>query len=256
MSLPELQAMFADAIFGRSQAALRHIGGGTFQPAQRLQIYRNNVFATLAGALADIYPVVRRLVGEGFFEFAADGYIRAYPPASGNLHDFGAAFPDFIRSFDPARQLAYLGDVARLEWAWHRAFHAADATTLSTEVLARVYPREYPSLRFALHPSAFLVKSAYPLLRIWQVNQPDYPHEPVVDLGEGRADLLVIRRGSTVQIEALTRGEFVLLEAFFENRTLEQAVVSALAVQPDFDLHGALKKHVTRRTIIDFAIQP
>lgn len=256
MSLPELQAVFADAIFGGSEAVLRHVEGGAFAPGQRMQIYRNNVFTTLTGALADIYPVVRRLVGWGFFEFAADGYIRAYPPASGNLHDFGGRFSDFLRDFEPARRLAYLADMAQLEWAWHRAFHAAEGGTLSTEALTRIKPEQYPMLSFALHPSAHLIDSPYPLLRIWQVNQPDYPDEPVVDLEEGRVSLLVIRRGLTVEIEALTRGELALLSAIAEKRTLEQAVISALAVQPDFDLYGALRHHVMRRTIVGFSIRP
>ena len=141
----------------------------TASPAARhLQVYRNNVFESLVGALKAVYPVVERLVGTGFFAYAADGYIRHHPPASGNLHDFGDSFAGFLAGFEPARALAYLPDVARLEWAWHRAFHAADRAPLALERLAAVPPERYGQVRFRLHPSAQFIASDYPLLRIWR----------------------------------------------------------------------------------------
>src|SRR6185436_9928463 len=77
-------------------------------------------------ALAAVYPVVQRLLGQGFFEYACDAFIRRHPPRSGNLHDFGAEFAEFLAGFEAASTLTYLPDTARLEWSWHVAFHAAD----------------------------------------------------------------------------------------------------------------------------------
>ncbi|MBI3574720.1 MAG: putative DNA-binding domain-containing protein [Gammaproteobacteria bacterium] len=253
-SLPELQRAFAAAVYTDDEAIARHVHDGRFPAARLLQVYRNNVFTSLTSALQAVYPVVERLVGTGFFAYAADGYIRHHPPASGNLHDFGDSFAGFLAGFEPARALAYLPDVARLEWAWHRAFHAADGGPLALAALAAVLPGHYGELRFRLHPSAQLLASDYPILRIWQVNQPDHASDAIVDLAEGGVRLLVVRRGLDVAVESLGAGDDALLRAFAAGQNLEQAGAAALAVAPDYDLPAALQNHVARATLVDFSI--
>ena len=253
-SLPELQRAFATGVFADNEAITRHIHDGRFPAARHLQVYRNNVFENLAGALKAVYPTVERLVGAGFFGYAADGYIRRHPPTSGNLHDFGDSFAKFLSSFGPARELVYLPDVARLEWAWHRAFHAADHAPLAIERLAAVPPEQYGQLRFRLHPSAQLIASDYPLLRIWQVNQPEYTGNVAVNLADGGVRLLVARRELEVVIESLSTGDDALLRAFTAGQRFEDASAAALAVQPDYDLPTALRRHVASAVIIDFSI--
>ena len=56
----------------------RSIGLGT---RERLQIYRNNVFESLAQALAAVYPVVAQLVGETYFRHVARRFISDHPLA-------------------------------------------------------------------------------------------------------------------------------------------------------------------------------
>jgi hypothetical protein len=244
---PRLEPVADDAI-------LRHVRGGRFPAERHLQVYRNNIFESLTGALKAVYPAVERLVGTGFFAYAADGYIRRHPPASGNLHDFGEDFAAFLAGFEPARALAYLPDVARLEWAWHRAFHAADGNPLALAALATVAPEHYGELRFRLHPSAQLLASGYPILRIWQVNQSDHTGDATVDLAEGGVRLLVVRRGLDVVVESLRAGDDALLRAFAAGQNLEQAGAAALAAEPDYDLPAALQRHVACATLTDFSI--
>lgn len=253
-SLRELQQTFAAAVYEDTPAVLAHVRDGLFPAARHVQVYRHNIFANLTDALAAAYPVVRRLVGEGFFEYAADGYIRRHPPRSGNLHDFGAPFAEFLAAFAPARELAYLPDVARLEWTWQEAYHAADAAALALDELAAVTPERYLGLVFHLHPSVRLLASAYPILRIWRVNQPDDAGDATVNLADGGVRLLVVRRGLDVVIEPLGAGDDALLRAFAAGQTLEQAGAAALAREPDYDLPAALRRHVARATIADFSI--
>jgi len=254
-ALPELQRAFADAVYAGTDAVAPHVRDGWFPAARLLQVYRHNVFESLTGALKAVYPVVERLVGAGFFAYAADGYIRAHPPTSGNLHDFGERFADYLAGFAPAQELSYLPDMARLEWAWHRAFHAAECAPLAIERLATVAPAEYTALRFVLHPSAQLLASDYPLLRIWQVNQPDYTGDPTVDLAEGGVRLLVVRPGPDVEIERLGAGDDALLHAFAAGQDFGTASRAALAAQSDYDLSAALRHCVARGLVTDFSIQ-
>ena len=242
LPLPELQAAFVAGVFGENAAATA-IAPGRFAPDQHLQIYRNNIFASLTGALKAVYPVVERLVGDGFFRFSADGYIRCHPPHSGNLHDFGKYYADFLTGFAPAASLPYLPDVARLEWAWHEAFHAADAPSLDPRQFAEVATDRQAFLRFTLHPSARLLSSSYPLLRIWQANQ-DGAAEREINLTEGGVQLLVHRRDLHVQIETLSLGEHALLHALAQGATLETACEAALASAAAFDLTATLQRVV------------
>jgi len=251
-SLREVQFAFAEAVFHGTETPLgQQIRANGLSGARRLQIYRNNVFTSLTSALQAVYPVVERLVGEGFFRYAAHEYIRCHPSASGNLHDFGATFAEFLASFEAATTLPYLPDVARLEWYWHEVFHAAGHASLDLAVLATLSPEQYPQVRFLLHPASRLVASDYPVLRIWQVNQNDYAGDQRVDLAEGGVRVLVIRQSLEVQMQPLGAGEYALLRALAAGEALALAYKKALAVQADFDLIACLKQHVRRGTLVD-----
>jgi hypothetical protein len=251
-ALRDLQRGFAEAVLTRNLAGFAHaIAPGRFAPAQHLQVYRNNIAVSLAAALEAVYPVVARLVGTDFFGYMADQFIRRHPPASGNLHDFGGELAAFLAGFAPAAQLAYLADVARLEWAWHEAFHAADHDRLDLARLVQVPAERYAALRFVLHPSARLIASAYPIQRILQANQPAQSGDEQVDLATGPVRLLVIRRALDVEIEMLEVAEYAFLSAVAERMPLEAACAQALAADPAFDVTQSLRDHVLRGTVVD-----
>lgn len=251
-SLRELQQAFAAGVFEESNTLVPHLRDGVCPAVQHLQIYRNNVFNKLTDALGACYPVVQKLVGEGFFGFLADAYSRRYPPRSGDVHEFGSALPEFLAAFEPARSLPYLPDVARLEWAWHESYHAADAAPLIPEMLSAVSPEVYSHIVFHLHPSARLLESAFPCLRIWQVNQPGFDGEAAVNLDAGAEQLLVIRHGVDVMIAALSAGECAMLLAFADGKTLGEAADAALTVESALDLGAALRRHIAMKTLTGF----
>ena len=252
-SLSELQRGFAESVLhAASPDFIRHVISGRFRAEQYFQVYRNNVFENLTAALKAVYPVIERLVGAGFFRYVAATYIPEHPPRSGNLHDFGEEFAGFLADFPPARELAYLPDVARLEWAWHQSFHAADSAPLALIALAAIPPEQYANLKFTLHPSARLVFSPYPVLRIWQVNQEGYQGNQEVNLAEGGARLLVVRRRQ-VEIEPLGDGDYALLSAFAAGAPLARAAEIALQAQAGYDLVGALQRNVAAGTLAGFA---
>src|SRR5262249_55891954 len=171
--LSELQgALAASVLMGTDAplAALVRADGIGFD--RRLQVYRNNTFSSLTGALKDTFPVVCQLVGERFFAYATEEYIRARPPRAPRLAAYGEDFTDFLAGFAPARSLAYLPDVARLEWAVNAAYHASDSPTLDPARIAALPQERYPHVTFVAHPSARLVASEFPVDRIWHAHQP------------------------------------------------------------------------------------
>lgn len=253
-ALHDLQRGFAAAVFGENSASFTNaVRDGRFPGERLVQIYRNNTFASLTAALNDVYPVVARLVGREFFRYAADQYIHAHPSTSGNLHDFGGRFAAFLATFAPAATLPYLPDVARLEWAYHRVFHAAEHGPLPHDQLAAVPPAQHGHLVFGLHPATRLLESDYPVLRIWQANQPDATDQQV-DLNEGGDRLLVFRRDLEIEFKQLSNGEYILLRAFSFERRFAEASAAALDAEPQLDLADILRQHGLLGTVASFRL--
>lgn len=219
---------------------------------RRVQIYRNNLVVTLTDALRAVYPVVERLVGDGFFRFAAHEFLHRYPSRHGNLHRFGREFGAFLGEFTPAKDHPYLPDVTRLEWARHEVYHAAEHAPLDPQSLTAVDPDRYRSLRFTLHPARRLLYSPYPVVRIWEVNQPDFGADQTVDLSASGDRVLVLRSNGEIEFHTLAPAEYRFLAAIHERHTLGEAVEAALEQDRDFDLNRALARHVQNGTVVEF----
>jgi hypothetical protein len=239
----ELDRGFAAALLGGSnEAILTEILDDGLAPAARLAIYRNHVFATLTEALKATYPVVVRLVDERFFAYAADRYIREHPPAGPCLFEYGASLPDFLAAFPACEHLAYLPDVARLEWALNLALHAEDAVALDPRWLAAVPPDEIGRLRLRLHPAVSLLESPWPLDRIWRANQLGAEPEATVSLDAGAVRLEVCRLDADVVFRPLAAGTFAFRRALASGCELEHAVHAAQSADAGFDLTDTLRE--------------
>lgn len=250
LSLPELQAAFTGGVFDATNPALAAaIVPDGLTPADRIAVYRANVLGNYTSALREVFPVILRLVGDDFFDALARRYARQVPSRSGDLHDFGEELCAFLADFAPARELPYLPDVARLEWAVHRVFHAPHAQPLDRAALAGVPPEHLPRVRFALHSAARLIQADYPVLEIWRVNQPGWTGPQSVDLQRGAQRLLVIRRALEVELEPLGRAEYAMLAALAADRDLQGAFAAAVDIDPDFDLAGFLTRHALGGTL-------
>src|ERR1700754_393921 len=110
MRLHELQRAMTERVLDRSpdpldNALLDLVEGGGLAPSQRLQIYRNNCLISLTNALKASYPVLHRLVGDGFFRTAAGAFIKTCPPREPRLSAYGAGFADFLEQYPPASTL-------------------------------------------------------------------------------------------------------------------------------------------------------
>lgn len=253
-SLVEIQRGMAAATISGDASALAGLGivAGALGSAARVDIYRNNVFSNYRRALAATFPVVRRLVGAAFFNTAVDAYVRAHPSTRGDVNRYGGELARFLAEYAPARALAYLPDVARLEWAIDQAAIAADAPRFDLAALAALPEDAYDGLRLVPHPSVQLVEARYPILHIWQVNQPDFEGSPEVDLEEGGDSLLVARGERGVDIERLEPGAAALLRGFAAGEPLAVAARRAAAAEPSFDLTAALRRHVANHVLAAF----
>lgn len=209
---PETQRRFADAL-GDSDHPIPEGFVGRFgqPPIKRFGVYRNNVAVGLRDALAATYPVVAALVGDDFFRDMAGTYARQSPPETPVLLDYGESFGDFLSDFEATRALPYLADVARLEWVWNRAYHAADATPMEIDVLAGMAPSALDDLRLLFHPSLRLLSSPWPVVSIWQAHQGDDPATALAALPETGERAMVLRPELEVFVRSLDLSAFTLV---------------------------------------------
>ncbi len=220
MKLAALQQLFAAAAMGTASASEQarleaQLQGSRVLPArQGIEAYRTSVDGKLRRSLEQVYPVCHRLVGEDFFQAMASAFLEHGVSRSPDLGDYGAEFPAFLTTFRPARYLAYLADVARLEWLWHRAFNAPDQPRLNLEALARVPPEHWDRLEFRLPIGAALIASDYPIHRIWEVNTIPTASHDVIDLDQGGIRILVWRDGHSTRLDLPSETEWPLLQAF------------------------------------------
>lgn len=249
--LAELQVAFKQALLQDDDAVASAICGDGLTPQARLAIYRHHVLTTLTDVLKTTYPVVCRLVDDRFFSYAADCYMRQHPPAGPCLFEYGATFAHFLANFPPCRELVYLPDVARLEWALHVAWFAADAVPLDLECLRGLTPDELPDLRLVLAPSVSYVSSPWPIDHIWYANQPDAEAHATVRLDAHAADLEVCRIDDQVLFQGLETSTFAFRFGLSERQPLAQVYEAAGAVDPAFDLTTALQALFAAGLVVD-----
>lgn len=208
-------------------------------PLRRFAVYRNNLAVGLIDALCARFPVCMRLVGEEFFRALALRYVRVSLPRVPMLFEYGEDFAEFIAAFKPAHGLPYLPDVARLEYAMGRAYHAADAAPLPLEFVRSLSGDRLEDATASLHPSTQVVPSPYPIVSIWRANMaPGTP--PVLTLDHAE-DALVIRPRLDVKTHALPAGGSAFVVALKGGATFGEAVNAAGRRAEDFDLAATLR---------------
>ncbi|HEX9471881.1 MAG TPA: DNA-binding domain-containing protein [Bradyrhizobium sp.] len=233
--LASFETSFADALLNANRPIPCGImAHNAAVPARRFGVYRNNVASGLVKALKSRFPVVEKIVGEEFFAAMARVFVIAQPPRSPLLATYGDDFPAFVAAFEPAREIPYLADAARLEAARTRAYHAADATPLGPGHFATLDSQALGDIRIEIHPSTEIVRSPFPIVTIWAMNSGEQELAPIENWrGE---DALVARPYLEVQVRALPQGGAAFLLALAAGRPLGAAAEAALADDPDFDL--------------------
>ena len=251
----DFQSDFAAALRDRRRtpAMQRWLAGDADLVERRMAIYRANMVAAADKVLSLAYPVIRQVVGEEFFHGLAREYQRGTPSTSGDLTDFGATFDAFVAAFEHTQSLPYLPDLARLEWAVHRAGGAADAPDWDAGALATVEPEQQAAIRFAWPPGLAVVESPHPIVRIWTIHQPGYDGEFSVDWN--RADTaLVARDGFTVVVTECAAADALFIRASLAGTPLGDAATATLATHPDFDLGALLGRALAARLICGFTL--
>ena len=234
---PSFAADFAPGLTDPARATPADVVGARGKAAiKRYDVYRNNVTVSLIDALAATYPAVQRITGVEFFRAMARFHVRATPPTSPLLFEYGRDFPAFIEGYEPAQDMPWLADTALIERAWLDAYHAADAPPLSPNVLAAVPSDRLADLVFTAHPAASIVQSGYPAVAIFAMNRVEGPVTPL--RSSTAEDALVTRPDMEVAVRLLPPGGAAFLQSLIGGGTLGAAAAIAFAETPSFDLQA------------------
>jgi hypothetical protein len=257
LALHDLQTAFAGALLADDAGPLAAlIAADGLTAEERLDVYRNNVFASLTAVLRDTFPAVCRLVDERFFAYAANEFIRHSPPRRAVLAEYGVQFATFLAGFAPASELVYLPDVARLEWLMASAANAADAKPVAAAVLAPIPAEETPRLILRFHPALGYIASPWPIDRIWRANRRGTDGGEGIDLAAGGVRLEVNRSGGDVMLRVLDPAGFAFRAALAGGARLEQAAVLALAADAGFDLAQDFSALFRDGAVVDVTVAP
>ncbi len=231
------QADFTRALLAPEAPIPEGLQDAIGRPAgRRFAVYRNNVAASLTEALHEGFPAISSLLGKENMDGLAGIYLRQHPPSSPLMMHYGAEFPAFLAGMPQLAHLAYLPDVARLELALRRSYHAADAPPLPAERLASLSPDDVMSIRLVLAPSVELIRSDWPLFDIWR-----YATQPGSSQPQSNSqDVLVTRPEFDPLPHPLPPGAADWITELMEGRCIGDAYDATLKTTPDFDLSEPL----------------
>lgn len=241
-TLSRYQDAFARAVLAPGASPDAEVSHLTAQPA--FAVYRNTVMKGCIDALQANFPAVARLVGEEWFRDAAAVYVRQTLPTDPTLLRYGSDFADFLANFEPAAELPYLSDVARLDRLWMEAHTAPDEETLDPAAIAKLAPETLA--RTTLHPHASARWAWFadaPIYTIWSQNRGEAVPSANIDWKPEGA--LLVRRDDAVDWIALDAAGGAFLDTCAASGSLAAAADAALEAQSNVNLAQLLSTLLT-----------
>ncbi len=256
-SLLEVQKrMHRAVVHGDFDGLEELVEGGGLPVRARLAIHQNNYTILLTEALATTFPVVFQLVGEAFFSTCARAFMKAHPPETAVMLDYGHRFPGFLSEFPPAQSLVYLGDVAGLEWMVHECLIAADAGCLDGQAFLNLAATDLLSIAFHLHPALRLFASSYPVGRIWQSNMQAEESDEMVNLNDGPEYLLIYQSEGGVVMVPVSDADHAFISALVGGANIQMAAEAALALDTEFSPQTSLSFVIGKELVTEIFSKP
>jgi uncharacterized protein (UPF0276 family) len=244
------QSEFAAAWFDPAREAAVQARLRAGQDGRRFGLYRGNLTATWDKTLANAYPVIRLLVGAEFFGGLSRAFGLARPSDNADLNRFGEHFAAFLADFPHTTQFPYLPDLARLEWAVHRAHYAPAAEAVTAGQLAALTPERLEQCTMTLHPACSLHASPRAVVPLWLAHQPgagqDFPAQ-MAQASHG----IVLRPQWQARLLPLSPAAHAALAQLASGATFGAALDAAFALDEQFDIGGELGRWLEHRVIID-----
>ncbi|WP_051484527.1 putative DNA-binding domain-containing protein [Shewanella waksmanii] len=231
MNLAQWRQRFVAGIISADSAAdfCNHLAS---TPPSRFAVYRNNYQQALVSVLANCYLCCRTIVGEHCFAQLARDYVEHHPPLGSNLNQYGAQFSEFLRPLmrqhHSLSQLAYLSELAKLEWLVQQSYYAKDSIPCQLwPALAPLPVDTQQSVNLVLRADISLLSSRFPLHTLWSRHQSTVPTGSVIANPSSEYYLMVHRVSDRVKVTAIAPPAYQLLLAVRAKQSLAQISANA-----------------------------
>ncbi len=155
-----------------AQPAIPGLAGSQSRVDSGLRIYRANADASAERALAAAFPTLQALLGAQDFSQMAREYWRDDAPVRGDMAQWGAGLPQWLRGHAALSAWPYLGDSAELDWLRHECERAEDAS-FDADSLALLESQDPRDLILLLMPGTALLESRWPVASLLAAHQSD-----------------------------------------------------------------------------------
>lgn len=195
----------------------------TLRPAQRIELYNQQYWWRLLGALHDNFPMVTRLFGyDDFNQAIGIPYLQVYPPETWTLNPLGDYLPNWIKNEYEANDKQLVWNAAKIDCAYVKSFMAKrekslSATSLSGEDLLLMADKP-----MKLQSHVHLFKLPYDLFQFrteflkkepeyWVENDfPKLRHFPKNEPGH----FILYRKKNQVDFLKISQNEYSVLQRF------------------------------------------
>lgn len=206
----------------------------------RLAIYGNAYFARLLECVGEVFPILKRTLGEETFNAFAFGYLQDYPSTSYTLHDLGRHFVGYLRETRPPTEEvenrevgiadwpAFLIDLARLEWTIYEVFDGPGMEGLDTfkvNGFLTMDPSRWGDFWIRCSPSLKLLTVDYPVNDYYTEGRKQQADFELGMPDRRRQYLAVTRRNYVVRRYEMSFPEYELLDALRGGAVLEDALL-------------------------------
>ena len=222
---------------------------------ERIAIYAHAYYSRLLECLGEVFPMLKRALGEDAFSGFAFGYLQQHPSRSYTLNDLGREFARYLSDTRPVAEEQpggltgedwpdFLIDLANLEWTIYEVFdgpgHEGKPTLRGDDLLD--IPREaWPNARFTPVPCLRLQSTRFPVNAYYSDVRRSKPEDHVPIPPKEPEFLALTRREYIVRRHSFQRVQFAVLRGLVDGLTLGTALERAAeATGPDeFEKHSA-----------------
>jgi len=254
LRLREIQQAFSEGVMEGKPDRLAAGITPAESALRSVALYRRAIRYNYTQVLKITYPVLVQLMGPRYFETLARGYLKVHISTSGDLSPFGRHVPSFLGDLQVA---PWLIELARLEWACHEVYQAADSPPLLSEHLQAIASVDPERVTVHLHAASRLLRLAFPVHRVWLALQSDATEDAAVDLPlpEEESGVVVMRGDGNIQILSLNQSEYLALEALSHGVDLATVEQMVSDVQSVFDFSAFVVKVFAQSLITGFSIK-
>lgn len=144
-----------------------------------LRTYRMAYYLRIKDALAENFPTLRYISGDGF-EILIQEFLKKHPPTHFSLDQAGSSLPFFIRDtaipVDFGVEQSLIADLAQMDWLNYQTYTDPEYyRPLGMETLANMTPENWETASFELCENFNILSSDYQILPVVEAIRNDQP---------------------------------------------------------------------------------